>query len=152
MSPCGRLGQSISGWGQPTGTPNPQSGKAAGKQLPNCPHGRPRHQESSQDTFQEWMTRTGQSSVLQTGAWAAVAITAWLADMGPSRRPCAQKNPRQSTGQAPRTRQTLTAHLAGPDPRPPGDSHAGVGGGGLRLMGCGQDSQHVPPEVFNSTA
>lgn len=98
------------------------------------------------------MTQTGPSSVLQTAVWAAVAITEWLADTGPSRRPCAQKNPRQSTGQAPRTRQTLTAHLAGPDPHPPGDSHAGVGGGGLRLMGCGRDSQHVPPEVFNSTA
>ena len=75
------------------------------------------------------MTRTGLSFVLQTGAWAAVLITAWLADTGPSRWPRAQTDPRQSMGQALRTRQTLTAHLAGPDPHPPGDSHAWGGWG-----------------------
>lgn len=78
-----------------------------------------------------WMTRTGLGSALQMGAWATVSITAWLADTGPSRWPRAQTDPRQSTGQAPRTRQTLTAHLAGPDPHPPGDSHARGRGWGV---------------------
>lgn len=98
------------------------------------------------------MTWTGPSSALQTRVWAAVAITAWLANT----RPTLDGHVHRRTPAVHRagTQNTPDPHCPPGQPRPTSswNSHARGWGWGLRLMGHGRDSQPVPPEVFNSTA
>lgn len=77
------------------------------------------------------MTWTGRVLLLQTGVWAAGAITAWLANTRPSRRPRCTEEPGSPQGRHPEhARPSLPTWPA--DPHPPGDSHARGWG-----WGCG---------------
>lgn len=91
------------------------------------------------------MTWTGPSSaLLQTGVWAAVAITACWPTPGPLDGHVHRRTPGSPQGRHPEHARPSLPTWPAQTHILPGDSHFRGWGWGLRLMGHGRDSQHVP--------